>query len=70
MTVPRDGQGFLSLIKSSGVKLEHIRLMEMKDVTAQVVARGQPELIGDLSRDSRFTEPVPRTPFKWGCGLP
>jgi signal transduction histidine kinase len=70
MTVPSDGQGFLSLIKSSGVKLEHIRLMEMKDVTAQVVARGQPELIGDLARDSRFTQPVPRTPFKSGLWHP
>ena len=44
--------------------------MEMKDVTAQVVARGQPELIGDLSRDSRFTQPVPRTPFKSGLWHP
>ena len=70
MTAPSDGQGFLSLIKSSGVKLEHIRLMEMKDVTAQVVARGQPELIGDLARDSRFVQPQPRTPFKSGLWHP
>lgn len=70
MTAPSDGQGFLALIKSSGVKLEHIRLMEMKDVTAQVVARGQPELIGDLARDSRFVQPQPRTPFKSGLWHP
>jgi len=70
MTVPNDGQGFLSLIKSSGVKLEHLRLMEMKDVTAQVVARGQPEIIGDLARDSRFIQPLPRTPFKSGLWHP
>lgn len=70
MLAPGDGQGFLSLIKSSGVKLEHIRLMEMKDVTAQVVARGQPEIIGDLARDSRFIQPAPRTPFKSGLWHP
>ncbi|MBI4727035.1 GAF domain-containing protein, partial [candidate division TA06 bacterium] len=70
MTAPDDGQGFLALIKSSGVKLEHIRLMEMKDVTAQVVARGQPEIIGDLSRDSRFLQPLSRTPFKSGLWHP
>jgi signal transduction histidine kinase/GAF domain-containing protein len=70
MVAPNEGQGFLALIKSSGVKLEHIRLMEMKDVTAQVVARGQPEIIGDLSRDSRFIQPSPRTPFKSGLWHP
>ncbi len=70
MIAPTEGQGFLSLIKSSGVKLEHIRLMEMKDVTAQVVARGQPEIIGDLARDSRFIQPAPRTPFKSGLWHP
>jgi len=68
MIAPNDGQGFLALIKSSGVKLEHIRLMEMKDVTAQVVARGQPEVIGDLARDSRFIQPQP--PFKSGLWHP
>lgn len=69
MVIPA-AQGFLPLIKGAGVGMEPLRLMEIKDVTAQVIARGEPETIADLARDPRFTQTLPKSDFKSGLWYP
>ncbi len=69
MIIPA-AQGFLPLMQGSGVRMEPLRLMEIKDVTAQVMARGEPETIADLARDPRFVQPLPKMEFKSGLWYP
>jgi signal transduction histidine kinase/transcriptional regulator with GAF, ATPase, and Fis domain len=63
-------RGFLELVKSSGIKLDYERLAEMKDVTATVIARGEPEIVPDLKSDPRLASSIQSAGLKSGLWLP
>lgn len=62
--------GFLQLVRESGVKLDHQKLLEIRDITAEVIGRGEPEIIPDLAADRRFIQPFPNAGLHSGMWLP
>ncbi len=68
--VRSDSPGFLQLARAAGVKLDQQRLMEIRDITAEVIGRAEPEIIPDLSADRRFIQPFPGAGLRSGLWLP
>lgn len=62
--------GFLGIMKNSGIKLDFERLAEIKEITASVIARGEPEIVPDLKADPRFIPPSPNVNLRSGLWLP
>lgn len=62
--------GFLQLVREAGVKLDHEKLSEIRDITAEVIGRGNPEIIPDLAADRRFTQPFPNAGLHSGMWQP
>ncbi|MDQ7798334.1 MAG: ATP-binding protein [Candidatus Edwardsbacteria bacterium] len=62
--------GFLELMKSSGIKLDYERLSEIKEITATVIARGEPEIVPDLKSDPRFLSAGQYQGLRSGLWLP
>lgn len=64
------GSGFLSMIRNTGIGLEPERLAEIREVTAEVIARGLPEIVPDLSSDPRYVPPSPQSRLRSGIWVP
>lgn len=62
--------GFLGMVKSAGIRLEPERLAEIKEVTAEVIARGVPEIIPSLAEDPRYVPPAPGARLRSGIWVP
>ncbi|MDI6740669.1 MAG: ATP-binding protein, partial [Candidatus Edwardsbacteria bacterium] len=62
--------GFLQLVREARIKLDHQRLSEIRDITAEVIGRGEPEIIPDLAADRRFVQPFPNAGLSSGMWLP
>jgi signal transduction histidine kinase/GAF domain-containing protein len=62
--------GFLQLVRETGVKLDQQKLSEIRDITAEVIGRGESEIIPDLSVDRRFIQPFPNAGLRSGMWLP
>ncbi|MCU0606489.1 MAG: ATP-binding protein [Candidatus Edwardsbacteria bacterium] len=62
--------GFLQLVREAGAKLDYEKLSEIRDITAEVIGRGSPEIIPDLAADRRFTQPFPNAGLHSGMWLP
>lgn len=62
--------GFLGMVRSSGIRLEPERLAEIKEVTAEVIARGVPEIIPSLTEDPRYLAPSPAARLRSGIWVP
>ncbi|HTY07569.1 MAG TPA: ATP-binding protein, partial [Candidatus Edwardsbacteria bacterium] len=62
--------GFLQLVREGRIKLDPQKLSEIRDITAEVIARGEPEIIPDLAGDHRFTQPFPNAGLRSGLWLP
>lgn len=62
--------GFLGMVKSAGIRLEPERLAEIKEVTAEVIARGAPEIIPTLAMDPRYIAPSPAARLRSGIWVP
>jgi signal transduction histidine kinase len=62
--------GFLGMVRSSGIRLEPERLAEIKEVTAEVIARGAPEIIPSLAEDPRYMAPSPAARLRSGIWVP
>lgn len=62
--------GFLGMVRSAGIRLEPERLAEIKEVTAEVIARGLPEIIPNLSEDPRYLAPGPSVRLRSGIWVP
>jgi signal transduction histidine kinase len=69
MARDQDG-GFLGMVKSAGIRLEPERLAEIKEVTAEVIARGLPEIIPNLGDDPRYLAPSPAARLRSGIWVP
>lgn len=64
------GSGFLSMIRNTGIGLEPERLAEIREITAEVIARGLPEIVPDLASDPRYVPPSPQSKLRSGIWLP
>jgi|GEM_PF-1460773 len=62
--------GFLELIRGSGIKLDYDRLSEIKEITATVIARGEPEIVPDIKADPRFQSGGHYNGLRSGLWLP
>jgi signal transduction histidine kinase len=69
MARDQDG-GFLGMVKSAGIRLEPERLAEIKEVTAEVIARGAPEIIPNLAEDPRYVPPSSAARLRSGIWIP
>lgn len=69
MARENDG-GFLGMVRGAGLRLEPERLAEIKEVTAEVIARGVPEIIPSLSADPRYIPPAPSARLSSGIWVP
>ena len=62
--------GFLQLVREARIKLDPQKLSEIRDITAEVIARGEHEIITDLAADHRFLQPFPNAALRSGLWLP
>jgi signal transduction histidine kinase len=62
--------GFLGMVRSAGIRLEPERLAEIKEVTAEVIARGAPEIIPNLQGDPRYVPPSASARLRSGIWVP
>lgn len=62
--------GFLGMVRSAGIRLEPERLAEIKEVTAEVIARGAAEIIPSLADDPRYLAPSQAARLRSGIWVP
>ncbi len=62
--------GFLEMVRRAGIKLEPERLAEIKELTAEAIARGQPEIVPDLAEDPRYIPVTAASRMRSGIWMP